>query len=356
MSDRCVVVVFCFCVFVCNFAAKAQSPLNPLPKLNIDTSNGITLSGVSSGAAFASQFHVSFSKTVAGVAMFAGPPYYCAQGNVEVAVSACMEYPDDIVVASLVEETGYAFDLLTIDNPDNIQFSKVWLYTGQDDTVVVPGVVAKTDQYYNAFGANIKFYNQQIKSEHAWLSTNQNITNKCGLLGSPYMNNCHFDAAGDFLKHFYGSVADSTTAKVDRLFSFKQSTFIDDPEAFSMSKLGFVYIPQQCQTGAIACQLHVAFHGCLMGYETIGLDFVTYSGLNGYAESNNLVILYPQVSNSSVTPYNPKGCWDWWGYAGEDYACQLGPQMHAIAKMIDTLTQSCHESLTQQPKGMGREK
>lgn len=39
-----------------------------------------------------------------------------------------------------------------------------------------------------------------------------------------------------------------------------------------------------------------------------------HSGLNEIAEANNLIILYPQASVSKIYPYNPKGCWDWWGY------------------------------------------
>jgi hypothetical protein len=35
--------------------------------------------------------------------------------------------------------------------------------------------------------------------------------------------------------------------------------------------------------------------------------------------------------------YNPKGCWDWWGYSAVDYATRNGPQMVAVRKMISRL-------------------
>jgi poly(3-hydroxybutyrate) depolymerase len=38
-----------------------------------------TVSGLSSGAFFASQYHVAFSSEVAGAGIVAGGPYYCAQ-------------------------------------------------------------------------------------------------------------------------------------------------------------------------------------------------------------------------------------------------------------------------------------
>lgn len=49
-----------------------------------------TLSGLSAGGFFAVQLHVAFSESIAGVAVFAGGPFYCALGNVDVALSACM--------------------------------------------------------------------------------------------------------------------------------------------------------------------------------------------------------------------------------------------------------------------------
>ena len=36
-------------------------------------------------------------------------------------------------------------------------------------------------------------------------------------------------------------------------------------------------------------------------------------GYNEVADLNNIVILYPQAKRGSI-PYNPNGCFDWWGY------------------------------------------
>ena len=61
------------------------------------------------------------------------------------------------------------------------------------------------------------------------------------------------------------------------------------------------------------------------------------AGYNQWAEANKIIVLYPQ---SQKTLLNPKGCFDWWGYTGLDYASKLGAQMQAVKKMIDTLTSS----------------
>ena len=49
----------------------------PWPRLNINTQE-ISISGLSSGADFAVQFHVAFSSILCGSGIFAGQPFHCA--------------------------------------------------------------------------------------------------------------------------------------------------------------------------------------------------------------------------------------------------------------------------------------
>jgi hypothetical protein len=35
--------------------------------------------------------------------------------------------------------------------------------------------------------------------------------------------------------------------------------------------------------------------------------------------------------------FNPRGCWDWWGYTGPQYANKAGPQIRAVKAMVDRL-------------------
>jgi hypothetical protein len=48
------------------------------------------------------------------------------------------------------------------------------------------------------------------------------------------------------------------------------------------------------------------------------------------------VLLFPQVEKS-LQPLNAYGCWDWWGYEGEDYATRGGRQVRAVRAMIADL-------------------
>ena len=58
-------------------AAAAVAAFPPIPKLNIDAA-GISISGLSSGADFAANFQVAFSRTIMGLGVFAGQGFHCA--------------------------------------------------------------------------------------------------------------------------------------------------------------------------------------------------------------------------------------------------------------------------------------
>jgi poly(3-hydroxybutyrate) depolymerase len=100
-----------------------------------------------------------------------------------------------------------------------------------------------------------------------------------------------------------------------------------------MADEGYVYVPKSCADGA-NCRLLIAFHGCAQSASKVGDAFYGHAGFNRWADTNRLIVLYPQVNAS---PLNPLGCWDWFGYTGGNYATRLGPQMVAVKAMADRL-------------------
>lgn len=84
------------------------------------------------------------------------------------------------------------------------------------------------------------------------------------------------------------------------------------------------------------CRLVVVLHGCLGGRYLLGDEFPELANLDTYADTNNLVILYPQAV-ASLIPDNPEGCWDWWGYDGPKFAVKGAPQMVTITRMVSAL-------------------
>lgn len=46
-------------------------------------------------------------------------------------------------------------------------------------------------------------------------------------------------------------------------------------------------------------------------------EFARHAGYVEVAEANDIIVMFPQVENNLIT--NPFGCWDWWGYEGNNY-------------------------------------
>ena len=113
------------------------------------------------------------------------------------------------------------------------------------------------------------------------------------------------------------------------LQKFDQGDYADSLFEANMAEIGFVYVPESCQKDASSCRIHIALHGCNDNYDTDGDLYTKHMGFNEWAESNNIVVIYPQTANG----LDDEGCWDFWGYTGSDYLLKSGKQMRAIYSM-----------------------
>ena len=157
---------------------------------------------------------------------------------------------------------------------------------------------------------------------------------KCGTTEAPFIVDCDYDAAGTLLETLLGKLKPRSAKETGRLVRFDQTPYGRGDA--SMDASGFVYIPHSCEKER--CRIHVAFHGCRQGASEIGEEFVRNAGYNQWADANRLIVLYPQaIKRFSPLAWNPRGCWDWWGYTGADYHTQAGAQIRAVKAMIDRL-------------------
>ena len=138
---------------------------------------------------------------------------------------------------------------------------------------------------------------------------------------------------GRILEQIHGPLKQPGAASKENLKAFDQTTFFAGDVSAQMDDHGHVYVPKACSEGA-SCKLHVALEGCLQNEDKIGDQFYTHAGYNEWAESNNIIILYPQAKSG---PGNPNECWDWWGYTNSNYHTRRGKQMTAVNGMIDRL-------------------
>lgn len=304
--------------------------------LNIDN-KAITISGISSGAYMTGQLQMIHSSQFSGAAMMAGGIFNCANGEALKAVKSCMGVSEKTpTLEELLNSVNEFQNQGKIDSVSGLKKNRIYLLAGKTDSVVLPELTYLNREFLIQLGVsenNIKV-NDQLQLGHAVPTLD--FGNECEVPGkSPFISKCDFDGAGDILKFLYPEISGSRGEQIpDNFFSISQKNeALTDPASISMDETAYVYVPKACQRGAL-CRLHVAFHGCSQSPTDIGDTFYTKSGYNEWAETNKLVILYPQAKPAPKMG-NPFGCWDWYGYTGKDYATKEGQQIKALMNLIE---------------------
>lgn len=341
-------------------ASRGES-VEPLPALNVDIRE-TSVSGLSSGGFMAVQLQVAHSSIIKGAGIIAAGPYWCAQGSaltattrcsctLDPAHSMCQVGPDSADVKALVAATRrFARDGL-IDDPAHMNRQRSLLVAGTLDKTVPPAVVRQLKDYLVAMGTPADNVGIEPLAGSGHALPTPAYGNACSSSGSPYINDCDYDAAGKLLARIYGDLKPARTgARQGRFIRYDQRPY--SPTTFGttwgsgLDSSGWVYVPATCARGE-ACRVHVALHGCRQGQSytpltwswsggsNYGTTFVENSGYDAWADTNHLVVLYPQAT--SVWFRNPNGCWDWWGYTDSHYADRHGVQIRAIRAMLDRL-------------------
>lgn len=311
-------------------ACSEQEPPMPgqVESYDIDPAR-ITVSGISSGAYMAGQMHVAYSGLVHGAALLAGGPYYCAEGSVTQGIGACMK-GGSIDTGKLAAQARVLAANGDIDPVVNLADDPVWIFIGTEDEQVHADVARAAAAFYRALNADADVTlvdNVEVVHGMPTLSTG----NDCSTFATPFLQACDYDAAGELLAKLHGDLTARTDASGE-LVSVPQP---GGPDA-GMLEEAFLYVPAECARGE-RCGLHVAFHGCSQSSAFVGDAFAAGAGYNEWAEANRLLVLYPQVGSSKIAPMNPYGCWDWWGYTGEDYATKHGEQPAVVKATADLL-------------------
>lgn len=322
-----------------------------LPAYHVDLSQ-TSVSGLSSGAYMAGQFAVAYSDMVVGAGLIAGGPYYCA-GSPSIglytpfminAMRSCMNPEQALASPPAAAESLRAAKTFAqegrIDDPARLKRQKIYLFSGKSDRTVTRAVMDQTFEFYQLAGVPPEqiVYVTDVNAGHA-IVTDNNADQACPTTGPPFVNDCDFSQARDILKHIYPKLNPPSARLSGKLLKFNQRSFIHGSLS-SMSNAAYAYVPKSCASQT--CRVHVAFHGCRQSAQAVGDHFYAKAGYNELADSNQLIVLYPQVEPSPVYPYNPRGCWDFWGYSSvnplfPDFYAKSAVQMTAVKAMLDRL-------------------
>lgn len=284
----------------------------------------VTVGGISAGCFMSTQMHFTYSTLIQGNACIAGGPFYCAQANEEIALTQCMSanYSELINIDYLESVIRKSDDMGYIDPTSHLDYSKVWLYSALNDSIVAQEVVKKNEELYTRFGADIYSIYNHI-GEHAIVT--DYYGNDCNYLGEPFINNCNFDAAASQMQFLYNEYPNKINGTLKEVNQASYMPVYWSP-IWGLAETAYMFVPDNCLTNS--CHLHVSFHGCKQSLDFIGLDYVNNSGYNRF---ENIIILYPQAISNDLNPY---ACFDWWGYTGLDYASNFGIQMVTVSNMI----------------------
>ncbi len=343
-------IVFAFVCGVLWLAPSLQArAAEPLPALGADPA-ATSVSGLSSGAYMAVQFHVAHSQSVIGVGVVAGGPYGCAESwlartmpwlpgiawaNAMQAQYGCMQTTMGAPnAARLAERAAALAEAGMIDPLEGLAQDPVYLFSGAGDDIVIEEVVAAAQDFYKAAGTPADKVEFLYGSPAAHAFVTQDVGSSCGTAGSPFMNDCDYDQAGAILKLIYEDIDQRADAPAGRFVEFDQAEFLEDPTSLGMAEDGIVYIPPVCETGP-GCRVHIALHGCRQHRGLVGTAFIEGTGYANWADEGRLIVVFPQTIDS---PGNPRSCWDWWGYSATDFRSRNAPQIRALKAMVDRLT------------------
>ena len=318
-----------------------------------------SISGVSSGGFMAVQFGTAWSSVIRGVGIVAGGPYWCARadandfvtwywGPIFRATGSCMKGPaSNLNVNDFTAKANAKAASGEIDPLQNLSRQKIYAFHGYNDKLVARAATdAAADFYRHYLGTANRgnlFYQTTVGAGHSLVVLSRPDAgglNRCNDNDSPYIDQCNYDQAGIILQHIYGALNPPNRGQLTgTVKEFDQSVYAkpDAPSALSLADTGYVFVPKDCDDGAV-CRVHIALHGCKQNAAEIGRRFIDDTGYNAWADTNRVIVLYPQTQSTASA--NPLACWDWWSYVNhaDSYVTKSGPQIRTIKAMLNALT------------------
>lgn len=296
-----------------------------------------TVSGHSSGGSMASQHFFAYSDVAQGLGHFQAAPYACKSLPNR---NVCTKQPSGISVSDMAEYAEQQAQAGNIAPLEGMRQRPIWVFAGGSDSIVLPLVCTRAAELYSRYSNNVES-EQVSNAQHAYVtdgSCPSNVCNGCSALRVPFLNDCGYDMAGNMLAHVLGRQLAPRVAQVNAHFlEIDQSQFF--PSGMSAQNLGmntraFAYIPASCRANPDSCAIHVMYHGCSSSIDSyVGDRVYKHWGGNGWAESNQLLMLYPQTHSFN--------CWDWTGTQANvndpQHDTRDGMQINTVNRMVSAL-------------------
>lgn len=309
------------------------------------------------------------------------------KGNPLYQSSICMRSPDKANLPNDYLKANAEKKL--VDPLSNLKDQKVFIYHGKIDSAFKVKMQERLKSYYLSVGvkeSNIATLTG--KGSHNF-PTDRKDEIACNLVAVPYVASCDLNLAEKLLAHLFDDKMIRTEINKNHIYVVDQTTNLLNlskketdwvTPVPSIAPYGYLYANDKCLDHPESCHMHIALHGCQMtdsynedfqtqyktqirNYRIVSmrsnrqmeiipnlpvienkannyglLKFVLDSGYIDYAEQNDLMILFPQTwITENNFPYNPNGCWDWFGWTGENYATNTGSETKWLMDFIHSI-------------------
>ncbi|KAA9132765.1 hypothetical protein F3N42_06015 [Marinihelvus fidelis] len=314
----------------CLVSAATATADSAAPGPDIDAT-GITVSGISSGAAMAQQLHLAHPELFSGAALIAGVPRGCADGQLATAMAGCMgKAGENLDAGELAERLRTEASAGRVGDPALLADDRAWTFHGQLDATVAEDVSLAATDLYRAFMAtdNVAWVDN-VAANHTFPTHSKG--GACDAIAPPFLGACDYDAAGELLTFLYPGLTPPEQAQNGELVT----TELPGAAAAGLADEAWLYVPESCP--ATGCRLHLVLHGCGQSQSQVDMAFMEGAGYLEWAQDNAIVLAFPQVAPAAA---NPLACWDWWGYTGPDYMTREGAQIRVLADWIRGMADS----------------
>ncbi|UNI21300.1 hypothetical protein JDV02_007301 [Purpureocillium takamizusanense] len=319
--------------------------VSPIRAYNVDPSS-VSVSGLSSGGFMAAQLGVASSDVFkTGFGVFAGGPYDCARNQT---FTMCVGNQTPSITIPTANMRAWSSSK-AIASVENLASRRIFMQVGTADSTVGVNPMKQLRAQLSAFvddpAHQVSFVTLDGAAHVFPTDFDGEGDNSCGESAEPWISNCRYDGAGAVLGWMYGGnlTARNEGSPTGTTVSFDQT---GEFGARGLDSTGYLYVPSACQRGGSnnnqVCRLHVALHGCLQSHSQIGSKFMDNTGYKKWADTNNIIILFPQakVDNSQhiiwngIPIPNASACWDWVGWYGADADQRGGTEMAAIVNQV----------------------
>jgi len=219
-----------------------------LPALPIDPAS-VTVSGLSSGAAMATQLHVAHSGLIRGAALVAGMPYQCSGGTIRHSLGRCMKADEPIPTPRLIELTSRLALEGFIDPIADLADDRVWIFHGALDPYVRKPVADAVQAYYEALVNPANVTRVELEQAGHTFPTERTDASACDVTEPPFVGSCGYDGAAALLEYLYGSLSPGRAPHEGELVEFDQRPYARAAGSEGLAAKGLLFVPDACRAG-----------------------------------------------------------------------------------------------------------